>query len=382
MKLAFCLFKFFPYGGLGRDLVRIARACRARGHEVQIYAMHWEGSEDSEFSVQVLPASGWTIGRRCASFVHSLQRELSSRRFDAVVGFNRMPGLDIYYAADFCHARELDDRKLHWLRHTCRNRLYRSYENAVFSRSSNTEVLLISEEEKAVFQEYYDTPDSRFHLLPPGVSRDRIRPANHSETRDRVRSEFGLADEDLSLLLVGSNFRTKGLDRAIRALAALPEETRSRTRLFVIGKDRVQPWERMARRLGILDRVDFLGLRTDVLDFMLAADLLIHPACRENTGTVLLEALVAGLPVVSTDTCGYHGYITESGAGRIIRSPFEQENLDRVLSHMLTSGLLEHWSAQAIAFSQSADIFSLADRAVESIEEIVGIPTPQQEIAS
>jgi hypothetical protein len=43
--------------------------------------------------------------------------------------------------------------------------------------------------------------------------------------------------------------------------------------------------------------------------FLLGADLLIHPAYNENTGTVLLEALVAGLPVLTTAVCGYAHYI-------------------------------------------------------------------------
>ena len=45
------------------------------------------------------------------------------------------------------------------------------------------------------------------------------------------------------------------------------------------------------------------------------ADLLIHPAYNENTGTVLLEALVAGLPVLVSAVCGYAHYIAEADAG-------------------------------------------------------------------
>ena len=63
-------------------------------------------------------------------------------------------------------------------------------------------------------------------------------------------------------------------------------------------------FKRLAKKLDLTHQVQFLGGRDDIPRFLFAADLLVHPAYNENTGTVLLEALVAGLPVVTTPTCG------------------------------------------------------------------------------
>jgi UDP-glucose:(heptosyl)LPS alpha-1,3-glucosyltransferase len=41
--LAFCLFKYFPHGGLERDMLRIALACRSRGYEIDVYTTSWRG---------------------------------------------------------------------------------------------------------------------------------------------------------------------------------------------------------------------------------------------------------------------------------------------------------------------------------------------------
>ena len=60
--------------------------------------------------------------------------------------------------------------------------------------------------------------------------------------------------------------------------------------------------------------------------FLLAADLLLHPAYHENTGTILLEALVSGLPILTTDVCGYAHYVQEAKAGCVLTSPFQQTN--------------------------------------------------------
>ncbi|MFO6381679.1 glycosyltransferase, partial [Pseudomonas aeruginosa] len=101
-----------------------------------------------------------------------------------------------------------------------------------------------------------------------------------------------------------SGFKTKGLDRSLKALAALPKALRRRTRLIAIGQDDPKPFLLQIAALGLNDQVQILKGRSDIPRFLLGADLLIHPAYNENTGTVLLEALVSGLPVLVTDVCG------------------------------------------------------------------------------
>ncbi|MCL2161515.1 MAG: glycosyltransferase family 4 protein, partial [Betaproteobacteria bacterium] len=231
-----------------------------------------------------------------------------------------------------------------------------------------TEILMISRAQQPFFERHYGTSPERFHLLPPGISSDRRAPSDAPAIRAALRAEFGLNDDDLLLLLIGSGFRTKGLDRCLKALAALPEALRRRAQLFVIGKDNPRPFQRQARLLGLSERVVFLGARDDVPRFLFGADLLIHPAYSENTGTVLLEALVAGLPVLTTDTCGYAHYIDEAQAGCVIASPFAQESLDAALAGMLADpDGRARYSSNALAFSEHADLYSLHEKAVDFI---------------
>ncbi len=58
MKLAFVLFKYFPYGGLQRDMLRIAVACQGLGHEIHVYTLSWQGDIPAGFQVHQLPARG------------------------------------------------------------------------------------------------------------------------------------------------------------------------------------------------------------------------------------------------------------------------------------------------------------------------------------
>ena len=98
--------------------------------------------------------------------------------------------------------------------------------------------------------------------------------------------------------------------------------------------------------------------------------MLIHPAYNENTGTVLLEALVAGLPVLCTDVCGYAHYITDAQAGDVVPSPFVQDDLNNRLSNMLSSDQKQVWQNNALTFADTADIYSLPERAADIIEQV------------
>ena len=54
MRLAFCLFKYFPYGGLARDFLRIAQLCQQQGHSIDVYTMEWRGDIPKGFNVNFL----------------------------------------------------------------------------------------------------------------------------------------------------------------------------------------------------------------------------------------------------------------------------------------------------------------------------------------
>lgn len=367
MKFAFCLFKYFPFGGLQRDFIRIANECVRRGHEVDVYCMHWEGAQDPSIKVTVLPTKGWQNHTQSQQFVKSLLKHLKFKKYDLIIGFNKMPELDVYYAADSCF--QAKTKYGFWHRLTPRYRQLKKFEEAVFSSEVKTEIFLLAKRQQEEFIACYQTPVQRLHLLPPGISRDRIAPSNATEIRHRVRKKLNLTDNDLMLLMVGSGFKTKGLDRILLGFASLPDNLKKNSSLYIIGQDNPESFKKLSKKLNIAEQVVFLGGRHDVPEFLLAADLLVHPAYFENTGTVLLEALVAGLPVLTTDICGYSNYIREANAGIVIDAPYQQQALNQALANLLTSYDRENWRERAVVFAKHADIYSLVDSAVDLIEQ-------------
>jgi UDP-glucose:(heptosyl)LPS alpha-1,3-glucosyltransferase len=368
MRLAFILYKYFPFGGLQRDFMRIALECQQRGHAIRVYTPIWDGEVPAGFDVRIAPVRALFNHHRNRKFSAWLAADLARDPVDRVVGFNKMPGLDVYYAADGCYEDKAQTLRNPLYRFGGRYKHFADYERAVFAPGSKTEILMISEVQQPLFIKHYGTPPERFHLLPPGIAQDRRAPANAAEIRAEFRREFELGDDDLLLVQIGSGFKTKGLDRSLRALASLPRELKARTRLIAIGQDDPRSFQLQAKALGVSDRVQILKGRSDIPRFLLGADLLIHPAYNENTGTVLLEALVAGLPVLVTDVCGYAHYIADANGGRVLPSPFDQEQLNRTLAQMLGDDAQRAtWGRNGLAYAETADLYSMPQRAADVI---------------
>lgn len=370
MNLGFILFDYFPFGGLQRDCVKIARACVRRGHSVTLFTRTWQGDRPADLNVDVCGRRGFSNIGRNRNFLRLLEARLPARGLDGVVGFNKMPGLDVYFGADPCYLARIQRTRPPWYPWLPRYRHYAALERSVFAPGIRTQIMLLTPQEIPVYKKFYGTED-RFHLLPPNAARRIFSKEDQTKVRRRLRLERGWSEETRLMIFVGSDFKRKGLDRVLRALASLPEEIRGGCQLAVLGQSSPGRFERLACELRVNARVHFLGGRHDAPDWMLAADALIHPACSETAGMVLVEALTAGLPVLVTDVCGYAFHIAKAGAGMVLPSPFRQEDCNRAMVEMLASGKVSQWRANALAYAATEDLYSCQERAAEIIEDTV-----------
>ena len=373
MRLAFFIFNYFPYGGLERNFLRIADEALRKGHRVDVYTMGWQGERpNNAIAIHLLPGIGHTNHGQCRSFVAALEK-MDLTGYDLKVGFNRMPGLDLYYNADVCYVADIRRRRSLLSRLTPRYRVLAAFELAVFGPDAKTHIMYLSEQEKERYILAYGTQEERFHALPPGIDRERIRQAINPEARRVLRQRLGLPEQSRVLLAIGSDFVRKGIDRTIRALAALPRKEREMTHLLVIGKGKSRPLLRLAKNCGIGGQVHFLGGSDQVPTYLAGSDLLLHAAITENTGNVILEAMVAGLPILATDTCGYARHVAQAEAGRLVPGdPFNQAALDKALLDMVTSKAQGAWRENALRYADQTDLYSRPQVAVKIMEQLAG----------
>jgi UDP-glucose:(heptosyl)LPS alpha-1,3-glucosyltransferase len=178
-----------------------------------------------------------------------------------------------------------------------------------------------------------------------------LRPVpDEPAARRAVRGALGFADEAALLLFVAHNFRLKGLATLLEALAAGTARGHA-WRLVIVGRDRPEPYRRMARRLGLRAelrlgslhpagelrgdppgalshaQVIFLGPRGDLARFYAAADVLVHPTWYDPASRVVLEALCCGLPVVTTVFNGAAEVVEPGRTGEVLEDPADAAGL-------------------------------------------------------
>ncbi len=367
MKIALAIFRYFPHGGLQRDFLRIAVEALRRGHEVTVFTSRFDGDAPPGLRVKLLSPRGCSNHARAAGFERQFAAE--AKDFGVRFGFNRMAGLDFYFAADNCLAGDAQKKyPSWWLKISPRYRTFLRQEAAVAGVESATRIFYIVERQKRDFQRCYGTPEARFFYLPPGLNDACFRAADADGRRAAKRGALGLRPDEILLLLVGSFFEGKGVDRLLRAVAALPEPEKSRCRIGVVGAVKPAPCRKLAARLQLPENMLLLpGACNDVPDWLLAADLMVHPARKEATGTVIIEALAAGLPVIASGECGFASFAAEAG-GTELDVPFRQEELDRVLASALAPGELERLKEAARRYGACADFRRRAACAVDALE--------------
>jgi glycosyltransferase involved in cell wall biosynthesis len=125
---------------------------------------------------------------------------------------------------------------------------------------------------------------------------------------DALRSSLGPGPLAVA---VGALVDHKGHDVLIRALAKVPG-----LRLAIVGEGpRRGALAERARAEGVADRVHLVGAREDVPRWLASADLFVHPSVEEGLGQAVIEAALAGTPIVATSAGG----IPELGVGRPCR---------------------------------------------------------------
>ena len=232
-------------------------------------------------------------------------------------------------------------------------------------------VVAISERVRTQLKKYYGIPDERIVTIPNGINLSRYHPGA-SQSRAEVRREFGLADDVPLVLFVGSQYRLKGLEFAIRALG----EMKTKASLLVVGADNPAPFKRLAEELGLTDRVIFAGTRNDLPRIYPAADAFVLPTLYESFALVCLEAMASGLPVLASPVGGIEDYLRDGENGFHIER--EAADIAAKLDLVLTDAeMREHFRARGLVTVQDYAWQRIAEKYLQLFDELLGERVPE-----
>ena len=312
INIAIVIMKYNDFGGLQKVMRSFAQYMHENGHSVNVITSVWDSAEKPAFPVHIISPKAKSNHTRLLEFSEMLQQHCSTTTYDVVVGYDKMPYLNYYFQGDVCYQEYIATTRPSIIKLLPRFKAFKKLESAVFSLSSKTHTFLLSNKQKEYYQKWYNTQENRFHLMPPTVE---FKPQSFDQSPN-LRAQYNIALDAPLILCVGSNFYRKGYDRAIKALPLLDN---NKAVLIIIGQDKkAQKYLKLAKKLGVEQRVKCVGIQTNVPEWMNQSDLFIHTARLENTGNTIIEALYSRLPVISTDICGFSTHVKEGEMGTVL----------------------------------------------------------------
>lgn len=183
-----------------------------------------------------------------------------------------------------------------------------------------------------------------------------VRASTCERTRRQLRAHLGISEHELVLASIGRLVPLKRYDLLLYACRELTAEFPLRLLLIGDGPERAD-LERFAQRLGIADRVQFLGARDDARQLLGAADLYALVSDSEGLSCSILEAMAAGLPLVVTSVGGNPELVRHAYNG-LLSSPGDSQALTQNLRVLLSANQVRRdFGSRSAALA--ADHFSL-----------------------
>jgi UDP-glucose:(heptosyl)LPS alpha-1,3-glucosyltransferase len=360
VRIALVIEHFEPgAGGVENVAWRVAHGLRRAGDTVDVIARR--AAPSSELRVRLVRAPALWQPLRVLAFSRGAARAAPRGSYDLVYSLARTVHQDVYRAGAGSHLDYMDrcyrgpGRALR--RFSPRHAVLAGCERRVFA--DPTQIIQCgSEMVRAEIQRRHGVAPQRLAVVRNGVDLEGFRP--DAPQSAALRAAWAGSAGPV-WLFVAKGFARKGLDTALRAVAA----GRARdARLWVVGPDAAGPWRRLAVRLGIAQRVRFAGPRRDLATIYPAADALLLPTRYDAFANVCLEAAAAGLPVVTSGANGAAELFRE--AGTVVEDPEDAAGfacaLDALSEPQLRRPLAE--AARALAEAHGWDAHLAALRAL------------------
>jgi UDP-glucose:(heptosyl)LPS alpha-1,3-glucosyltransferase len=356
-------------GGVEVYLKGLAGGLRASGHRVILFGTEswpieaWPGGE-------ILRCDGGSLATYIAG-VDRHKRE-SGIGFDLILSVEKVPGCDLYRTDEGLHLAWLSERSssitpwarwFQWMSPKHREKL--ALEKQLFRSNSTQRVISISEKISRDIVSYYGYPQEQITMIRNGVPQQGVFP---DQDRLEARKALGISPDEKVILFVGTGWERKGLRTAIRAVESVAR-MEPKIKLLVAGKGSerryASPWAK------------FLGPVQEMKSVYAAGDLYITPTIYEPFSLAALEALSAGIPVITSAAAGISEIMTPGIHGEIIPNPRDvdafasalQTWLLRLKNPNLLAGIKEECSKLASQFTLERNLSETISLINEVIEE-------------
>lgn len=327
MRIVLIRRRFSPTGGAERYLERLAGALQERGHVVSLVCEAWQESGESAIRDVRCVESNDPV-----SFARAIAALRLRDSFDVVFSLERVPGCDVYRAGDGVHADWLDQRAFYggllgrfqnWIKF--KNRDMCALDAEIYCAENTRHVIANSAMVKNAIVWRYAFPPERITVIHNGVPVEKFA----SGDRAAGRAALGIGADEYIVLLVGAGRERKGVKYAQAAV----RRTRG-ARLLVIDTPPPVPMP----------------------DVYAAADVFLLPTLYDPFANVTLEALSAGLPVLTTRHNGGAEILTPGVNGIIFERADAVRDMAQALARLRNKDVRERFRAPAQTLARQFDL--------------------------
>jgi UDP-glucose:(heptosyl)LPS alpha-1,3-glucosyltransferase len=372
LTIGFVRRGFSSSGGAESYLKRLAAGVVEKGHQVRLYTSadwpvdEWSFGPITRLGGKSAKAFADEIERLAPSGGTSFRSSKDSPRrvppnrsdCDLLMSLERIWRCDVYRAGDGVHRAWLQRRaevagpfqrlsRILNRKHSATLAL----EKSLFADCGAGRVIANSRMVKDEIVRFYGFPNERIDVVYNGVPIEAFQ--RGEESRAKIREMLGLQSEDIAVLFAGSGWERKGLRFAIEALEASGKETR----LLVAGHGNKRKFRSA--------RVEFLDVVQDMPALYGAADIFLLPTIYDPFSNACLEALAAGLPVVTTRANGFSEIMETGVHGTILDDPRNTDAICQALLFWSNIARRERARIGNLALARQFDISTNVDRTLQ-----------------
>ena len=372
MRIGLARRGYSAAGGAESYLRRLAGGLEAIGHECLLFAgPDWP--RDQWPAAGLRPVVGASSPR---AFADRLARQIPAAGCDLLFSLERVWSCDCYRAGDGVHRAWLKRRARagpawksglrHW---NPKHRQILELETALFAGGGAKSVIANSRLVRDEIVEFYGYPVDQIAVVHNGLPAEFFDDMTRRwpERRAVSRAQLGLHESECVILFAGSGWERKGLSQALAAFQILiANATLPKPFMLVAGRGDPKPYlTRMTSQARA--KTHFLGPVSDMPACYSAADIFLLPTLYDPFSNACLEALAAGLPVVTTRANGFGEGITPGEHGEIVdeQSPDVAASLANALEMWLDP---ERRQTSRESCRQKASAYTIADNTARTLD--------------
>jgi glycosyltransferase involved in cell wall biosynthesis len=223
-------------------------------------------------------------------------------------------------------------------------RLIATLEPYVYGRA-NVCIAAVSNRIAADLRRFY-RPLGEVSVIYNGIDLDCFSPERCARLRVASRNAVSIRNEEFVLLLIGNDWRNKGLSCLLNAMAQVADP---RLYALIVGSDNRAPFRHLITELRLEGRIQFCAPRADAEQYYAAADAYVGPSLNDAFAQPPAEAMACGLPVITSRKNGGSEIITHGCDGLILEDPTDSRGLADMIRNLLDDASLRNRLGAAAA---------------------------------